>query len=147
MTAAALKRDERHPDDRELDDTFRGLMTAAALKRVELRDCSPRSLAFRGLMTAAALKRPGCAGVVYGVVSVLPRSDDRGRIEAAPVERMSPDATNPLPRSDDRGRIEAEYSRLPRQLRPILPRSDDRGRIEAVAMAGMIALILIPSAV
>ena len=86
--------------------TFRGRKTAASLKR---RFGSPvaasNSRSFRGRKTAASLK-PSVAANCAICCCCLPRSQDRGLIEArgwwvAALTAM------PLPRSQDRGLIEA----------------------------------------
>ena len=113
MTAAALKRETQRltgcvarllprSDDRGRIEArvpggsrarpfaFRGLMTAAALKHLAVSLILKRQDPFRGLMTAAALK---LSHVVFDLLYFpsLPRSDDRGRIEATCKSELDPD--------------------------------------------------------
>jgi len=66
----------------------------------------------------------------YQTIDLLPRSTERGRIEACRPCRDQ-DTISTLPRSTERGRIEASFFKGCLGMSGSLPRSTERGRIEA----------------
>ena len=80
MIAAPLKPEYRHPPATWLAK-FRDHMIAAPLKHVLFGNCRPVLLQFRDHMIAAPLKLNRLLFAVLFVV-VIPRSHDRGPIEA-----------------------------------------------------------------
>jgi len=66
----------------------------------------------------------------------LPRSTERGRIEAKPIIHVLLQVKGSLPRSTERGRIEAGDNLPLHRHAQRLPRSTERGRIEAERPAG-----------
>ena len=119
MIAAPLKPEYRHPPATWLAK-FRDHMIAAPLKHVLFGNCRPVLLQFRDHMIAAPLKLNRLLFAVLFVV-VIPRSHDRGPIEAT-IWAISARLTPEIPRSHDRGPIEARSERrlcrgCPRQFR------------------------------
>src|SRR5438045_3400781 len=81
-------------------------------------------------MTAATLKRDGPELFLLRRW-ILPRSNDRGHIEAERPALACADQRSGLPRSNDRGHIEAMQAVRSTESCGSLPRSNDRGHIEA----------------
>ena len=128
-TAAPLKPLYLAPANMRDRPSFRGRKTAAPLKLVVVERFVGGGDAFRGRKTAAPLKRGIPTSVA--IPQILPRSKDRGPIEARRLGSLSGLLPTPF-----RGRKTAaplKPRRLPHSTsnQRSLPRSKDRGPIEA----------------
>ena len=119
--------------------SLRGYMTAAPLKRSDVKVPAFRPIALRGYMTAAPLKlfRYNPLAVIFGSL--------RGYMTAAPLKRKYGITFRPLcgnsPRLHDRGPIEAPPTRAAFEISISSPRLHDRGPIEAMRRTMAIAWI------